>query len=475
MAIKTTGRINRSTKIAYWAEIQRIYYTATLTAFVHSWCAIILSLLIPSAMTVLQFLAALNRCSKHGYIGCAVAYSLLAPRIAQTTGRTKFSVRSLERGIAWLKKLGLVDLTWYTIPDRTIRNGQHEHTIRGTERVNTRDGWRSLQIRIITLTDRATAMWDRRTEHKGCDYIPHFVQFSTPANLAASLPIDLVGKPTNIDRELSEHGSSRTDRETVFDYEQTGDGDVTKTSNDLTRSTTSPNEQIDDRTTARSDVKHQSSNVSVSMNDTAPSDSKPIKSNEDTGIDHNSNQTSHSSGIDSDENVDRQKIKRNTDSHKPQSDVDATSHRPSHHTEIATVGHLRGVGCTRPIIPKNAKNKTSWAVARVYLLAELHSALERHSRLEADAIYDRAKIELSRVYPSRFASVPWEYWVGRFALMLPPQRRYHMYRDILPVLKGRAVVPTEPHRITLDRTISAIGDELDPFLRRFKKMFLDEE
>ena len=140
----TSQRHNRAWKIAYWTEVQRVYYSATLTAFVHGWAVAIIMKLAPSALTVLQFLAALNRAGRGGYLGVAVAYSLLAPQVALATGR-KCAPRTLRRGLSILRSLGLVELRYWTMPDQRFKNGEHEHLSKGTQKVKTGDGWRSLQ------------------------------------------------------------------------------------------------------------------------------------------------------------------------------------------------------------------------------------------------------------------------------------------------------------------------------------------
>lgn len=188
---KTVQRINRATKIAYWSEVQSVYYAVTMNAFVHRGALIILSILIPAAYTVLQFLAALNRANKIGYVGCEVAYELLAPHIAKATER-KCSRRTLERGIGFLKKVGLVKLEWATTPPQEVINGPYRHETKGTR-----------QLRTVLLTPLALDLWDKRSSRRVSAVVACFSHLLTPAKLAESPKTDQVVKPTMIPSDTS--------------------------------------------------------------------------------------------------------------------------------------------------------------------------------------------------------------------------------------------------------------------------------
>lgn len=450
--VKTAQRIDRSYKIADWSEVQRIYYAVTLTAFFHRWALIIISILIPSAHTVLQFLAALNRASKIGYKGCAVAYELLGPHIATATGR-KCSPRTLERGVSALAKLGLVKLTWWTMPDQSVQNGPYEHKINGTGKVRTRDGWTSRQIRIIILTPRAIGLWDRRTAKKGTDIIPHFAPFLTPAKLAASSQIDQVDKPTMINQPRTKSESS-----TCIRKDDREGGQTTRPS------------------PAAPSVEHVASTPSQQETSPGQDGNKPVDaiSPEHEGVWVKCNELSsggltveqlscHTSGV----NLSPEKSDSKTPDARPKSQTPKNLRRGSSHTP--------------PPLPKNSKNKTSWAVARAYLLVEIHRCLANFSTHEADAIYERAVWELSPDYPKGFPTiVDWAYWVGRFALFSPRQRRGHVYRDILPLLRSTAAppVPSEPRIFSRSKysVVDSDGntDKLTPFLQSVWKKFVGD-
>jgi hypothetical protein len=156
---------------------------------------------------------------------------------------------------------------------------------------------------------------------------------------------------------------------------------------------------------------------------------------------------------------------------------------PDAEAEKSPKSKPRGVSSNPPVLPKNAKTKTTWSVARSYLLHSLHAALKDFSRREADSIYSRARYELSGNYPAGWpTSVDWPYWVGRFAAFAPSQRRYHMARDILPLLRTRTpIVPEEnrrfpgsKHRIDVPSKIEAIMDPMDPFLSKLWKRFCSD-
>jgi len=402
---------------------------------------IILSILIPSAETALQFLAALNRCKQNGYAGCAVAYSLLAPHIAKST-RRKCSVRTLERGLAALKKLGLVELHWWTLPDKTIVNGTYDHRIIGSGKVETRTGWVSRQIRIVVLTDRATALWDRRTAKKGSDIIPHFVRFMTPAKLAARSQYDQIDKSIMIKPPIDSSVST-----TIVDRDHQGKRGQT------TRSTAS-----------------QPTVEQLSSTD--------LKSSQIPKID-----CAISPEIETDFVTERPSGQANEQLTKEQKSCHDTevSQRVRSDRKILSKG--RGCTHTPPPIPKNARTKTTWPVARAYLLVEIHRALVNFSTPEANTIYERAMWELSPEYPSEYPTVvDWAYWVARFASFQPRQRRGHVFRDILPLLRSTQVpVPSERRSGPLQMSITSrtCPENCDPsklpgFLKNLWKKYVSE-
>lgn len=440
--VKTAQRINRAYKVAPWSEIQRIYYTATLTAFIHQWARVLLSILIPSALTVLQFFAAINRASKNGYMGTAVSYPLLATQIALATGRP-CSVRTLERGLAALKVLGLVRLHWWTMPDVTIDNGAHQHRIKGTGKVETDNGWKSQQIRIVVLTQRAISLWDKRSASKGSDIIPHFAPFLTSAKMAANPINDQVGKPTMIKspRSKSDTSTSTCQRRSV-QGQTTRPSAVEQLTSTPAKSATSPNLKSPAPEPALSSESQQD------QTKTDPTSSKELTNDQKPCQD-----TGHLS------NPGRPK-------NRPIKQSKAKPETP------------RGCSHTPPPLPKNAKNKTTWAIARAYLLVELHRAIAPFTTREANAIYERALFEMSPEYPKGFPTiVDWAYWVGRFATFSPNQRRAIMLREILPVLRSTYTpVPSEMSNFKhhIRQIPTKLAGSLAPMLQHFWDKFAED-
>lgn len=459
---KNTQRTNRAFRVAYWAEVQRIGWTVSLTAFCHGWAMAIVGLLIPSAVTVLQFLASLNRAGKNGYLGCAVAYSLLAPRIAAATQRP-CSVRTLERGLACLKALGLVQLHWWTIPDQQVSHGDHDVRIKGTARVETSDGWKCLQIRIVTLTDRAVALWDRATCGKGSELLPYYAPLLTPAKMADNPKPDQVVKPTMIDPVSTDDVNLQVKCDTVLDFEPNKDqGSPALTSTGQGRSTRPSPPKAAGQTfehqtvygTHEQDQQVESPDLQEALEKSLPLASDPC--------DHE------------------------TQSFSPGPDTGKKDRIPNDSPRkrgngVGPTSKQKGISHTPPKIPHTARRKTTWTIARAYLLGELAHCLREHSRREADAIYERARWELSGDFPAGWpTAVDWPYWVGRFGNFSQTQRRFHICRDILPLLKGKvAIVPSESHRFnsaTIQRSkIAKIGADLQPFFKNLLDRFCGED
>jgi len=123
-------------------------------------------------------------------------------------------------------------------------------------------------------------------------------------------------------------------------------------------------------------------------------------------------------------------------------------------------------------MPKNAPVKTTWPVARAYLLIELHRCLSKFSRRQANVIYRRAEDELT-VPRNGFTwptVVDWPYWIARFGNFSPNQRHHHMVRDILPLLKSTTpAIPDEPlKRLPNDPTRHG-KRKLEPFLAQLAR------
>lgn len=401
----TTQRINRAFKIAYWDSVQRIYYTTALTAFVHAWAIKILSILIPSAYTVLEFYAVLHRSGPLGYVGTACAQELIAKQISLAS-RRPCSVRTLQRGIAALRILGLISTRWWTIPDVRINNTGRTHLIRGTgkKQIGEKE-WTSLQIKIAVLTDRAIALWDKSTKLHGDRYIP---LFPTPAKLADRSPLDQVDKPTMVQVTTSDEDTS-----TVQDknHARVVEGTTTRPAARQVATLTLKQRAL---TTPRSPA--------------SPDTPKPTLTNAPKG---------HCAEAKS----------------KPKSMPKGPSER-------------------RTTLPR-AQNSWTWDLGRSFLLFELHKALTNFSRREADAIYKRAKFELSRNCTAKWCSVDWSYWIGKWRGCPPRQRTFHMMRDILPLLrKPDPITPNEDGYFKRFVGPGGTGDVLagntDPYLKKLK-------
>jgi hypothetical protein len=389
---KSTQRCNRAFKIAYLSEAQRILYAVTLTAFVHSWAIWVIERLIPSAYTVLMFFAALHRAGRYGYIGTAIAYDLLSPQIVKATAR-KCAPRTLKRGLAFLKALGLVELRPWTMPEQTIRvNGRSITVSAGTARVNIgKDRWATRQLRIVVLTDRAVALWDKAT---GSQADRVLAPLRTCAILAPNSPVEQVGKPTMLDQQSSEHVTMSGSRNSRFDSAPS-----TSTSSPLDGAEVEGNPTRPGCPGGPQTIEHRPYTLPPASTQVEP--------------------------------------KRPTDGPaRPAPGPGAAPSKPP------------SAGCSRqrPKIPRGAPKSYTLACHRI--LAELHRAIEGFSQRQADSIYDRARYELSREYPAGWpTSCDWAYWTGRWNDFQPRQRRFHMMRDILPLLKSpAAVTPCEPVR-----------------------------
>ena len=367
------NRYNRATRVAYLPDLTRIFYAIQITAFCHHWALVIIAKLIPSAETVLQFLSALHRTGQSGYLGTYVAYQLLAPEIARAT-RRKCSVRTLKRGIAALKVLGLVTTSPRALPGFRTRMGTLVNE--GSGVVDIGDGrYRSRQISFLILTERAVSMWDLSTSDNGA--IPHR---PTRAKMAPSSQNDQCVN-THMIRDTSSELDTTTDRcNNRFDHEP----------NKLQNSSQNSSSAVEGKST------------------------RPSAVNRPPTVEHPSS-TNHN----------RQEIPNATDS----------GEKPSKKAS----NPRRGCSVTRPKKPRKPV-RTTWNTGMLYILNELHRILENFSTREADSIFARAKIEMSRDLPARFPScVDWSYWIGRFPEMTIPARRSAILREILPVLQSRTI------------------------------------
>lgn len=471
---KSTQKYNRTTKIANWSDVQRIYYSMHVTAFLHPWAYPVLSLLTPAALTVLQFFAALNRSDK-GYAGTAVAYCLLSQQIYAATGR-KCGVRTLQRGVADLKKMGLMKATWWASPDQSVVNGLHNHKIEGTKRVQTEDGWKTRQIRVLVLTEYATGLWDKATSKDSSHIMRHFGPLLSTAKKPARSQIELIDKSIKI-----EQAPVRIDNVTnsIEIPEERG-------------KSTSPKNS--DSTPTYGRVKSESSAVGQSAlkANTAQSDSPQIltvsmpipNSTSFRGMEAIGSVISNSILFENRSEVEKTKSAKlvpkiqNTEKKQPEkSKIPEFSFKipPKKPKPKSKKPKPRGISEIPPKIPKNAKNKSSFPVARDYLLSELAKALKNFSTYEADQIYKWAKYELSGDYPSYLPTkVGWSYWLGKYGYMLPQQRRYHMFRDILPSLRSKFIpIPMpEPRRYKFEPKAKKIeNSKLPDFLARCQEKF----
>ena len=196
------NRYNRATRVAYLPDLARIFYAIQITAFCHHWAMVIIGKLIPSAETVLQFLAALHRTGRAGYLGTYVAYKLLAPEIARAT-RRKCSERTLKRGIAALKLLGLVTTSPRALPGFRTKSGTKVNEGSGVVDIGGR--YRSKQINFLILTERAVSMWDLGAAD---EVIPHT---PTQAKMAPSSQNDQCVN-THMIRDTASESDTTTDR-----------------------------------------------------------------------------------------------------------------------------------------------------------------------------------------------------------------------------------------------------------------------
>ena len=290
--------------------------------------------------------------------------------------------------------------------------------VRGCRPVLTADGWRNNQIRVITLTDRALALWDRSTGAKACDIMPHFAHLLTAAKLADRSNNDLVGKPTKYDNRNGKN-----------DIVESPDADVL-----LEGKSTSPKTAPSKTTPPTSDVEQHASSVPptklpTKIRNEAPTGSKRIS---DSGSDNR---------------------------HLGQKSLDR------HH----------GTSFGKP--KSGSRDRKSWAAAKIIILNELRRVLKTFPRRHANAVYSRANWELLHGDSTCKPSTNWPYWISRFPNMPPEVRNYHMRRDILPTLLSSAAIPDERranmigHEFSDD--IAPSKHALSPFFRKIWSKFVD--
>lgn len=407
---KTAQRPNRATKIAYWSDVQCIFYAVTMNAFVHHWALVILDILIPCAYTVLQFLAALNRANKIGYVGCEVAYELLAPQIKLAT-RRGCSLTTLKLGLKTLNALGLVKLEWATTPNQEIINGPYTHKIKGMR-----------QLRCIILTRRALDLWDLRSGKRGSAVIPHFSHLLTQSDSDYSPKIDQVDKPTMIKPH-----STKSDTSTVS---------CNSVKTKAEGRPTSPQAAVEHRaSTPAQPATSPKLDSSTHADSVAPAPHQTID-----------RATSPPS---------KEKGKKQT-SCQSKPALRGCSHTPPPLPKNAGNKTSWVVGRAYLLVElhRGLAKFTEREADAIYTraLREMSSAYPKNLP----------------------AMVGWHYWASRFALFSPERRRGHMLRDILPLLRSEYVpTPNEPQRFQSENTTTGVIDEIsDPFFQRIWKKFV---
>jgi DNA-binding transcriptional ArsR family regulator len=186
-------RKNHSFRVAHWPDCQRIHSIPNLPHLVHGWAKKHVAALSAPALKVLSFLAALNRTGKSGYCGFCVAYSILAPHIGESTA-SKFSKRSLERGIHDLKAAGLVKVSKWTREGQWFRAGGKNVRMSEAGTVTLSSGAVVVrQLAIVRLTDEAIAMWElgKGNGSKSAERCARMLPVASkpsPAKLATSSP-----------------------------------------------------------------------------------------------------------------------------------------------------------------------------------------------------------------------------------------------------------------------------------------------
>lgn len=182
-------RKNHSFRVAHWPDCQRILSIPNLPHLVHGWAKEHVDELSAPALKVLSFLAALNRTGKTGYAGFCVAYSILAPWIGEATA-SKFSKRSLERGIHDLKSAGLIRVNPWIREGQFFRAGGKNVRMSEAGTVTLSSGAVVVRrLAIVSLTDEAIAMWEAG-KGKGEKYARniHVGPKPSTAKLATSSP-----------------------------------------------------------------------------------------------------------------------------------------------------------------------------------------------------------------------------------------------------------------------------------------------
>lgn len=198
-------RRNHSFRVAHWPDCQRIHSVPNLGHLVHGWAKEHIEQLSAPAIKVLSYLAALNRTGTSGYCGFCVAYGILAPHIGEATA-SKFSKRSLERGIHDLKQAGLVKVSKWTREGQWFRAGGKNVLMSNAGTVTLSSGAVVVrQLAIVRLTDEALAMWelgkgDGSKAGERCARMLPVGSPPSPAKLADSSPrLDQISKEIMLD------------------------------------------------------------------------------------------------------------------------------------------------------------------------------------------------------------------------------------------------------------------------------------
>jgi len=352
-------------------------------------------------------------------------------------------VRTLERGLAFLKRIGLVTLSWYTMPDYKTPSGV---IVPGTRRVLTRHGWRNRQIRVVTLTRRALALWDRSTRNRGSEFIPHFTHFLTSAKLADSPKIDSVVKTT----EYTDPRKSKQPNQSLV------------------------KDVLLEGTTTRPESRAMPGSPTIEHHAlTVPRSKQPAKSSAERSSD-----IAERRGV-----SDNLQLTRNRESDTTKTDnlslpSNTVSSNPMEKT-ARQGGSLRGTGEKRE--KPGRKNRQTWSESAKIILASLYDALETYPRRHAQSMYRRAQYELR--HGACQSSTDWAYWIGRFPAMSREQRNYHVRRDIIPVLKMPPAIPNEKLKFPEQKHDIGIGKAADktptkkllPFFQEFWRKFVDDQ
>lgn len=398
-------RKNHSFKIADWPACQRIHTSPNLKKISHGWANASLDALSSPALKILRFLAALNLTGKTGYAGFAVAYELLSPLIGETTS-SGFARRSMERGIHDLKQAGLVDVHPWLQEGQFFRVGGRNIKMTGALKITLAGGGEVVRrLAIVQLTPLALSMWEAGKGNPPAE---------NGARKGQALP-----SPGTANLAVRSPETEQIDKSIMLGFD----------SDPVLKSESVNVLEIEGRSTRP----------------TPPQTAPPA-------IEHEAST----------------KPRPPKQSPNPATVSAAASSKASVLPPTPVKKRAKGCSKQRPN-SRGPSDRGFSSIARDMILSGIWDMLANHSTRQADASYARAVFEIDQLdEPGRSptaSTVDWAYWLDRWEKLSPPERRIKILREILPLLKSRAICPHDKRKVLPARvsgTVSMPGRPMPP-------------